>query len=96
MAFQLCCACSRSQEVGLGLGAQAGEARIREVVDRSRLQPFPPSDGNTLQHSLRSETVTPAFEGAPSKLCLGRIFEVHASQPLSDRLKVSSSPVLSC
>jgi SAM-dependent methyltransferase len=28
----LCTPCSRSQEVGLCLGAQAGEARIREVV----------------------------------------------------------------
>src|SRR5689334_19259542 len=29
----LCTPCSRSQEVGLCLGAQAGEARIREVVE---------------------------------------------------------------
>ncbi len=28
----LCTPCSRSQEVGLGLGAQSGEARMREVV----------------------------------------------------------------
>ena len=28
----ICTPASRSQEVGLGLGAQAGEARIREVV----------------------------------------------------------------
>jgi len=28
----VCVPNSRSQEVGLGLGAQAGEARIREVV----------------------------------------------------------------
>jgi hypothetical protein len=28
----LCTPCSRSQEVGLCLGAQAGEARLREVV----------------------------------------------------------------
>ncbi len=28
----LCTPCSRSQEVGLCLGAQAGEARIRSVV----------------------------------------------------------------
>ena len=28
----LCTPCSRSQEVGLCLGAQAGEARIREVM----------------------------------------------------------------
>src|SRR5262249_26490621 len=29
---QLCTPCSRSQEVGLARGAQAGEARLREVV----------------------------------------------------------------
>jgi SAM-dependent methyltransferase len=29
---QLCTPCSRSQEVGIALGAQAGEARLREVV----------------------------------------------------------------
>ena len=28
----LCTPCSLSQEVGLALGAQAGEARIREIV----------------------------------------------------------------
>jgi hypothetical protein len=28
----LCTPCSLSQEVGLALGAQAGEARVREVV----------------------------------------------------------------
>ena len=28
----LCTPCSRSQEVGMCLGAKAGEARIREVV----------------------------------------------------------------
>lgn len=29
---QICTPASRSQEVGLALGAQAGEARLREVV----------------------------------------------------------------
>jgi hypothetical protein len=28
----ICTPCSKSQEVGLALGAQAGEARLREVV----------------------------------------------------------------
>ena len=35
----LCTPCSRSQEVGLCLGAQAGEARIREVVTRAGFSP---------------------------------------------------------
>jgi SAM-dependent methyltransferase len=36
----LCTPASRSQEVGLGLGAQAGEARIREVVTAGGFKQF--------------------------------------------------------
>ena len=36
----LCTPCSRSQEVGLCLGAQAGEARIREVVTAAGFHRF--------------------------------------------------------
>jgi SAM-dependent methyltransferase len=36
----LCTPCSRSQEVGLCLGAQAGETRIREVVKASGFSRF--------------------------------------------------------
>jgi SAM-dependent methyltransferase len=36
----LCTPCSRSQEVGLCLGAQAGESRIREVVTSAGFQRF--------------------------------------------------------
>jgi SAM-dependent methyltransferase len=36
----LCTPCSRSQEVGLCLGAQAGEARIRQVVSESGFTHF--------------------------------------------------------
>jgi hypothetical protein len=36
----LCTPCSRSQEVGLCLGAQAGETRIREVVTSSGFNRF--------------------------------------------------------
>ncbi len=36
----LCTPCSRSQEVGLCLGAQAGEARIREVVTSAGFKQF--------------------------------------------------------
>jgi hypothetical protein len=36
----LCTPCSRSQEVGLCLGAQAGEARIREVVNAAGFDRF--------------------------------------------------------
>ena len=33
----ICTPASLSQEVGLGLGAQAGESRLRQIVDRRRL-----------------------------------------------------------
>ena len=36
----LCTPCSRSQEVGLCLGAQAGESRIREVIDSAGFTRF--------------------------------------------------------
>ena len=36
----LCTPCSRSQEVGLCLGAQSGEARIREVVTSAGFSRF--------------------------------------------------------
>lgn len=36
----LCTPCSRSQEVGLCLGAQAGEARVREVVQKAGFTRF--------------------------------------------------------
>jgi len=36
----LCTPASLSQEVGLALGAQAGEARIREVVERGGFTRF--------------------------------------------------------
>jgi hypothetical protein len=36
----LCTPCSRAQEVGLCLGAQAGEARLREVVTSGGFRHF--------------------------------------------------------
>jgi hypothetical protein len=53
----LCTPCSRSQEVGLCLGAQAGETRIREVVTAAGFKPIPPRNGDGLQHRLRGSTV---------------------------------------
>jgi SAM-dependent methyltransferase len=52
----LCTPCSRSQEVGLFLGAQAGEAHSGCRAG-GRLQPFPPRHGNTVQHRIRSATI---------------------------------------
>jgi len=36
----ICTPCSRAQEVGLALGAQAGEARMRDVVTRAGFRHF--------------------------------------------------------
>lgn len=36
----VCTPCSLSQEVGLGLGAQAGEDRLREVIDKAGFTRF--------------------------------------------------------
>ena len=53
----LCTPASLSQEVGLALGAQAGEARIREVVAGSRLHPLPASRGDTVQPRVRGTSL---------------------------------------
>ena len=44
----ICTPASLSQEVGLALGAQAGEARLREVVTEAAL-PVPPGDRDAVQ-----------------------------------------------
>ena len=52
-ASRRCCARPRSlsQEVGLALGAQAGEARIRDVVTAAGLHPVPPGGRDAVQRS---------------------------------------------
>ena len=49
----VCTPASLSQEVGLGLGAQAGEARLREVRRGRRLHPLPPRHRDAIQPRLR-------------------------------------------
>ena len=53
----LCTPCSLSQEVGLALGAQAGEARIRDIVTARRIQPVPEGGSNTVQQCVRGQAV---------------------------------------
>ncbi len=45
----LCTPASLSQEVGLALGAQAGEAKLTEVIIAGRLHPRPPRDRDAVQ-----------------------------------------------
>src|SRR4051812_11233983 len=52
----LCTPASLSQEVGLALGAQAGEARIRAVVEAGGVTPLRPAGG---------AAVNPRFAGRP-------------------------------
>ena len=54
----LCTPASLSQEVGLALGAQAGEARIREVVTAGGLHPLPPRGRDAVQPGVRGAAVT--------------------------------------
>ena len=49
----VCTPASLSQEVGLGLGAQAGEARLREVVTAGGLHALPPRHRDAVQHRAR-------------------------------------------
>ena len=56
----ICTPNSLSQEVGLGLGAQAGEARLRERFHGSGLHAVPPGDRNTVQPHPRSPEVEAA------------------------------------
>ena len=53
----LCTPASLSQEVGLALGAQAGEARIRDVVLPRRLHALPARGRDAVQPRLRGPAV---------------------------------------
>ncbi len=50
----ICTPASLAQEVGAALGAQAGEARIRQVVTAGGGRPFPACRRNAFQSGLRS------------------------------------------
>jgi hypothetical protein len=52
----LCMPCSRSQEVALCLGAQAGESRIREVLTISSM-----GSGRRLDSGFRSHSAAPVY-----------------------------------
>ena len=54
----LCTPCSRSQEVGLCLGAQAGETRIREVVTAAGFSSFSPGFVNDVERCFRGPAET--------------------------------------
>ena len=77
----LCTPASLSQEVGLALGAQAGEARIRDVVTSRRLHALPPRGGDAVQPRVRGAAVT-----APRSTGSGA-GSTRARQPDSDGLR---------
>ena len=60
----LCTPASLSQEVGLALGAQAGEARIRDVVTGRRLHALPARGRDAVQPRVRGAAVTGSSRGA--------------------------------
>ena len=53
----ICTPNSLSQEVGLGLGAQAGEARLREVFEEAGYTTVPPGRRDAAQPDPRSQAV---------------------------------------
>ena len=53
----LCTPSSLSQDVGTALGAQAGEARLRDSRHRRRVHDIPPGGRDTVQHRAGSESV---------------------------------------
>ena len=69
----LCTPCSRSQEVGLCLGAQAGEARIREVVTSAGFKRLPARYGNAFQYRLRSAAVILFSPWSCKRGCIGEL-----------------------
>ena len=56
----VCTPASLSQEVGTALGAQAGEARLREVLNQGRLHARPPRHRDAVQPRPRSPRVAEA------------------------------------
>ena len=64
----LCTPCSRSQEVALCLGAQAGEVPHPRRRHLRRLHPLPPRHRNPLQHRLRSQTLSRRILREPLQL----------------------------
>ena len=58
----LCTPASLSQEVGLALGAQAGEARIRDVVAAGGFTPLPPRGRDAVQPRVRGPAVTTTID----------------------------------
>ena len=56
----LCTPSSLSQDVGLALGAQAGEARIRDVVTSAGFSRFRRVERDAVQHRVRGSAVTTA------------------------------------
>ena len=59
----VCTPAPLSQEVGLGLGTQAGEGRLRQV-DVGRVQPLPPRHRDAVQHGVPSVFLTDQSNGA--------------------------------
>ena len=60
----LCTPSSLAQDVGLALGAQAGEARIRAIVSGAGFGTFPPGRRYAVQHRFRSQAIDVVLAGA--------------------------------
>ena len=58
----ICTMASRAQEVGLALGAQAGEARLREIFEQAGFTLLPARDRNAHEHRVRGQGLTPCSQ----------------------------------
>ena len=64
----VCTPASLSQEVGLALGAQAGERRLREVLVERRVYANPPCHRNPVQHDPGSAAIGELFAATEASI----------------------------
>ena len=63
VSSSICTPNSLSQEVGLGLGAQAGEAQLRQVFEAGRVHAVPAGGRDAAQPHPRSQGVNASTSG---------------------------------
>ncbi len=67
----ICVPTSLAQEVGEALGAQAGEAKLTEVLSEAGFRPRPARDRGPVQHGSRSAAVTAGINWASERARVG-------------------------
>ena len=83
----LCTPNSLSQEVGLALGAQAGEARLRQVLDDRRLHPRAARGRDAVQPRAGSTSVASSPRGSSGPAPPARSAAASAARELTPSLR---------